>query len=120
MERAEADAKLALTALLTRAATGGLQQVRIIEQVNPDTGEVLSRRRETISMARDTKAAMWILSHRYAEFRGRLEISGPAGGPIELDMSPKEQLSEALERARERLAIPASGNGAGSDGETAS
>jgi hypothetical protein len=104
MERAEADAKLALTALLTRASQGGLQQVRIIEQVDPDTGVVLSRRQETITLPRDIKAAMWLLSHRYpVDFAGRVVVTGPEGGPLQLDVSPKEQLAEAVSRARERL-----------------
>jgi hypothetical protein len=116
MERAEADAKVALTALLTGAAQRGLQQVRIIETVNPDTGEVIARRRETITLPRDVKSAMWMLSHRYKEFRGHIEVSGPGGGPLQVDVAPKEALAEAVERAAERLGLPA-GNGRSGNGD---
>lgn len=109
-ERAEADAKKELVDVLLAAARGELIQLKVVEQVDPATGEVFSRRVETLTVP-DVKAAMWVLSHKYPEYRGHLEVSGPGGGPIPVDVSPKEQLAAAAERAAERLGVGLSGNG---------
>lgn len=112
MERAETDAKVELVEVLLATARGGLIQQRVIEQVNPDTGEVLSRRVEKITAPHDAKWAAWLLSHRYSDYRGhQVELTGPGGGPIQLDVDAKVRLLEAAERAAERLGVGPSGNG---------
>lgn len=115
MDRAEANAKAALLDLLTTAAVGGLQQVRITEQVDPETGAVLSRRIETVTLPADVRAAMWILSHCYREFRGHVEVSGTIA-TVAVEVSAKDQLNEALDRAASRLGLGA-GNGQAGNGE---
>jgi hypothetical protein len=112
MERAEADARLSLLAVTSALARGGLEVVHTTEKQNAG-GDVLEKVVRTSRSLPDSHAATWLLAHRYpADFAGRVEVTGPDRGPIEVAVSPVDQLLNAINAVRERR------DGVSSNGDT--
>lgn len=105
MERAEADARLLLLGALTQMARGGLEQTRVVEKVDAESGNVLERTEEVRKLLPDPRSITWLLSHRYpGDFAPRIEITGPEGGPVQVE-SARDRLLTAIEGVRGRKII---------------
>src|SRR5262245_30573678 len=116
MEKAEAEARVLLLGAITQLARGGMEQTRTVEKVDASTGDVLERVEERRKLLPDTRAITWLLANRYpADFVQRVEITGPEGGPVQVE-SARDRLMTAIEGVRERRPIdvasrPKLGNG---------
>jgi hypothetical protein len=89
MEKAETDARLFLLGTAQQLARGGIPQVeRTVRTVparngKPETVETIEKTTATLP---DAGTIRWLLSHRWPnDFAGRVEITGPEGGPIQHD-----------------------------------
>jgi hypothetical protein len=94
MDKAEADARLLMLGTMTRVAQGGIVATETVTKVDPSGNvlETVTKRSETLP---DSKAAAWMLQHRWpGDFHGRTEITGPEGGPVQVDTT------DALTRLR--------------------
>jgi hypothetical protein len=106
-ERAEAEPRLTLLTVTSALARGGLEVVHTTEKQTPQ-GQTLERVERRSRTLPDAHAATWLLSHRYpADFAGRVEVTGPNGGPLEVEVSPADQLLGAVAQVRERRAAAA-------------
>jgi hypothetical protein len=106
METAEAEARLRLLGIGQQLAQGGAELVETIEKVvEPDRGprRVVERTTRTSHSLPDARMVTWLLSHRWpADFAGRVELTGPAGGPVQVDTRPAlDRLRQAVEKARQ-------------------
>ena len=106
METAEAEARLRLLGIGQQLAQGGAQTVETIERVvEPDRGprRVIERTTKTSTTLPDARMVTWLLSHRWpGDFAGRVELTGPAGGPVQVDTRPAlDRLRHAIEKARQ-------------------
>jgi hypothetical protein len=120
VERAEAEAKVVLTGTAMKVARGGFKRM---ETTRKTTGqgppEVTVRE---IEAAPDAHMLSWMLSHRWPEDfgRNRLEVTGPGGGPLAVDVTPvAERLREALAEVRANMNGSSNGHvpaGAGANG----
>jgi hypothetical protein len=105
MDRAEAEARMALFSRVTALAQGGLQTTRIVERINASTGDVIERRVEVSEMLPDVRALTWLLSRRYPhDFPTRIEVTGPDGGPVQVTPA-RDRLMSAIEAVRERTNV---------------
>jgi hypothetical protein len=102
MDRAEADARVALLGQVTALAQGGLTVSKIIERVNVSTDEILERRVEIATTLPDIRALTWLLSRRYPhDFPTRIEVTGPEGGPVQIQ-PVRDRLLAAVDAVRQR------------------
>lgn len=95
----EADSKFVQEQLLIirRAAVEG-KQVKTVTRMNSKTGVTTTERTETVGGL--WTAAAWLTERRHTQDYGRqtkMEISGPDGGPIQVDDSAEARISEKLE-----------------------
>lgn len=105
IERAEAEARSALLEVTTRVAMGGVERRKTVERRDAE-GNLQDITEHTEHTLPDTRTLTWLLTHRYREeFSDRLELTGPGGGPVELNVSARDRLIEAIQGVRERSAI---------------
>jgi hypothetical protein len=94
VERAQADFKLAATAVIVNAANGS-------PAVFDSSGNLIRAERKS-----DWQAAAWLLEKRFPKDYGvRREVSGRDGGPIEVELTTAEHL---VEKVRHLRAVPES------------
>lgn len=106
-ERAVAEARATMFALVQREVAGGrtretITEKRIVVEGDDGPGILLQRTTRVEEAAPDTKLLTWWLSHRYpAELGTTIAVTGSDGGPVRVRAeSPLEQIAEAIERIR--------------------
>lgn len=108
LERAESDARLQLLAVGRNLALGGIETRKTVRRRTiPRRGQaaVIEETEETAATLPDGAMVRWLLSHRWPEdFAGRVELTGPHGGPMQVDTTP------ALEKLRDILNQTAENN----------
>jgi transposase-like protein len=120
MEKAETDARLHLLATAQKLAAGGIPQKKTTVRRIPARGgnpETIETVEETTTTLPDAGTIRWLLSHRWPnDFAGRVELTGPEGGPIHHDVTnAMDQLRaqiDAIGNNQQPPALPeATGNG---------
>lgn len=130
-EEAQAEGLQVLLNLAHRASVGGQEVIETVTVENPGRPEVLRSNgtqylpeipatktvtTKTATTLPSEAMIRWRMERRFPHLFGRtsrLELSGPEGGPIEVDMGPVDRLIQTLER----MNIPALDGPAVIDGE---
>lgn len=104
MDLAEAESRSVLLDTANRLAVGGLERKRLVQKRDMRTGDVVEVTEETTTMLPDPRMITWLLTHRYPQDfpAQRVEISGPAGGPVEVEITARDRLLDAIEAVQKR------------------
>lgn len=118
VETAASEGKLLLLGLLERLSRGA--EVRTITVRTDANGNEIDRYERTEHLAPDAATIRWRLERRWPDewaARQRLEVSGPDGAPLQVDVATRAaELADALRKAPPVLATnghASNGNGAG-------
>ena len=104
MERAESESRLALLTAATKLASGGLVERKTKQTINPKTETVTELVEEEKTLLPNAQMLQWLLLRRWPEEFApqRVEVSGPDGGPVQVEVTARDKLILAVQGVRDR------------------